>query len=72
MSMTSIVAPPIRSESAQKAMKLPTINKRYFNALVKPKHENLNASDPSRSWLIAEGSIFSSLPLYEVIRLDYI
>ena len=55
-----------RAESQIK-IKLPHVNKRYFNALVKPKHSYLNAADPTRSSLIAEGSIFSSLPLYEVI-----
>jgi hypothetical protein len=61
-----------RSESSTK-IKLPAMNKRYFNALVKPNHNFLSPTDlTSRSSLIAEGSIFSSLPLYdeEVTPMD--
>jgi hypothetical protein len=38
-------------------------NERYFGALVKPKHSDVNVKT---SIVGNEGSVFSSLPLYEV------
>ena len=38
-------------------------NERYFGALVKPKHSDINVKS---SIVVNEGSVFSSLPLYEV------
>lgn len=45
--------------------KLSLPNERYFGALVKPKKPETDANYKS---LIADGSVFSSLPLYRVYK----
>ena len=44
---------------------LPVPSERYFRALVKPKKPANDGDFKSKS-LIADGSVFSSLPLYRV------
>lgn len=41
-------------------------NEKYFDALVKPKHSFNESEVQVRSY--CEGSIFSSLPLYQVFK----
>ena len=45
-------------------------NERYFEALVKPKH-SFNDLSLKNSLLHNDGSVFSSLPLYEVSTRDF-
>lgn len=45
-------------------------NEKYFDALVKPKHSFNESEVQVRSF--CEGSIFSSLPLYQVHKIFFI
>lgn len=76
-----LIKPPLKRESTEAVMlksisrftmsgktredKLSLPNERYFGALVKPKKPETDANYKS---LIADGSVFSSLPLYRVYK----
>ena len=53
----------IKSDQPKESLCKNFNNERYFEALVKPKHSDVNVKT---SIVVNEGSVFSSLPLYEV------
>lgn len=58
----SVSLPPIRTPSNMDSIR----SKRFFDALVKPKHESSRIGVVSSSQEMKDGAIFSSLPIYKV------